>query len=120
MSDGSRGPLTEAGGAAPTGDDWPAQAADTIVRVVGQVRDKTTGPAITAARGVVYGLLAAVLGGACAVLLAIAGVRVLDAYLPDAVVGEDHTWVAHLLIGAAFTIAGMFLWSRRRPAADAQ
>jgi hypothetical protein len=42
-------------------DEWPAQAADTIVRVVGSVRDKTTGPAVTAARGAVYGLLAAIL-----------------------------------------------------------
>ena len=46
----------------PARDDWPAQAADTIVRVVGQVRDRTTGPAITAARAVVFGLLAAILG----------------------------------------------------------
>ena len=37
----------DAGG---VGGDWPAQAADTIVKVVGQVRDKTTGPAIKAAR----------------------------------------------------------------------
>lgn len=92
------------------GQDWPAQAADTIVRVVGQVRDKTTGPAITAARGVVYGLLAGLLGTACAAMLSIASVRVIDAYL----VGEDNTWLAHLIVGALFTIAGLLLWSKRR------
>ena len=43
-------------------DDWPAQAADTIVSVVEKVRDRTTGPAITATRAVVFGLLAAMLG----------------------------------------------------------
>ena len=90
--------------------DWPAQAADTIVRVVGQVRDKTTGPAIKAARGVVYGLLAGLLGAACGVMLAIAAVRIIDSY----VVGEDNTWLAHFLVGLAFTLAGLFLWSKRR------
>lgn len=91
-------------------DDWPAHAADTIVRVVGQVRDKTTGPAIKAARGVVYGLLAGLLGAACATMLAIALVRILDSY----VVGEDNTWLAHFIVGALFTIVGLVLWSKRR------
>jgi hypothetical protein len=85
--------------------DWPAQAADTIVRLVGQVADKTTGPARTAARGIVYGLLGGLLGAACAVMLAIAGVRVIDNYL----VGQGNTWLAHLLVGAPFTLLGWFL-----------
>lgn len=92
------------------GGDWPAQAADTIVRVVGQVRDRTTGPAITAARMVVYGLLAGILGLICLVLLVIGLVRVLDNY----VVGEGNTWLAHFIVGALFTLLGALLWSRRR------
>ena len=93
--------------------DWPAQAADTIERVVGSVRDKTTGPAITVARWIVYGTFALVVGSMVAILLAIASVRLLDVYLPDAWVGEDHTWVAHLLVGALFTLVGAAAWSRR-------
>lgn len=93
--------------------DWPAQAADTIQRVVGSVRDKTTGPAITVARWIVYGTFALVVGTVVAILLAIAAVRMLDVYLPDAWVGEDHTWVAHLVVGALFTLVGALLWSRR-------
>jgi len=103
----------------PSRADWPAQAADTIERVVGSVRDKTTGPAITAARWVVYGTFALLVGHAVLVLLAIAAVRLLDVYLPDAWVGEDHTWVAHLLVGLVFTLAGMLLWSKRTADADA-
>jgi hypothetical protein len=53
-----------------------------------------------------------------AVLVAIAAVRLLDAYLPDAWVGEDHTWAAHLLVGAVFSLAGMVLWSRRSAAPE--
>jgi predicted lysophospholipase L1 biosynthesis ABC-type transport system permease subunit len=98
--------------------DWPAQAADTIERVVGSVRDKTTGPAITVARWVVYGTFALVVGSMVLILLAIAGVRLLDVYLPDAWVGEEHTWAAHLAMGALFTVVGAVAWSRRSAPPD--
>lgn len=105
-------------GSAPA-SDWPAQAADTIEQVVGSIRDKTTGPAITAARWVVYGTFAALVGLAVAILLAISAVRVMDVYLPDSVFGERHTWVAHLIVGVVFSAAGMGLWSQRgRRSAD--
>jgi hypothetical protein len=107
--------------AAPSaGADWPAQAADTIERVVGSVRDKTTGPAITVARALVYGTFALLVGTSVAILLAISGVRALDVYLPDAVFGEDHTWVAHAIIGGIFTIGGMVMWSQRSSRGDAE
>ena len=93
--------------------DWPAQAADTIERVVGNVRDKTTGPALTAARAVVYGLFAAIVGLAVLVVLIIAAIRLIDSYLPDAVFGEDHMWAAYLIVGGALSIAGALCWSRR-------
>ena len=93
--------------------DWAAQATDVVVNLVAQVRNRTTRPALLAARAVVYGFLAAVLGVAALVLLVIALVRFVDAYLPGDV------WAAHLLLGGIFTIAGLLLWSRRRsPALD--
>jgi len=82
------------------------------------VRDKTTGPAITVARWFVYGTFALVVGAMVAILLAIASVRLLDVYLPDAWVGEEHTWVAHLLVGALFTLIGAAAWSRRSAPPD--
>lgn len=98
-----------------SGSDWPADAADRIVRIVGLVRDKTTGPALTAARGVVYGLLAALLGGTAAVLIAIGAVRGLDEGI-EAVADSRETWAAHGLIGVLFVVAGSILWSKRHPA----
>ena len=98
--------------------DWPSQAADTIVRVVGQVRDATTGKVETAARGIVYGLLAGILGMVIAVLSAILLVRLLVNYLPDRWVGEEHVWLAHLLVGLPFLVLGMVLYSQRHPKAD--
>jgi hypothetical protein len=97
----------------PSGD-WAAQAADTIERAVGNVRDRTTGPALTVARAVVYGIFAALGGLAALVLGTIAGVRFIDNYLPDAVFGDEHIWAAYLIIGLVFVVAGAVLWIRRR------
>lgn len=94
-------------------DDWPTKAADTIEHVVGTVRDKTTGPALTVSRGLVYGTFAAIVGVAALVFVVIALVRLLDSYLPDAVFGETHTWAAHLITGLVFSIVGLFAWSKR-------
>ena len=42
--------------------NWAPQLADTIERVVGQVRDKTTKPIVMIARGLVFGLLSVFVG----------------------------------------------------------
>lgn len=94
--------------------DWAAQAADTIERAVGNVRDRTTGPALTVARAVVYGIFAALVGVTALVLATVAAFRLVDNYLPDSVFGEEHTWAAYLIVGLAFVLAGVVLWARRR------
>lgn len=95
--------------------DWPAQAADSIERVVQGVRDKTTGPAITAARWLVFGVFGIVAGTAVLVLLTIAAVRVLDAYLPSSVFGDEHVWAAHGLLGLLLSFAGAIMLAKRHP-----
>jgi len=101
--------------AQPAGD-WAAQAADAVEHAVGSVRDRTTGPALTVARAVVYGTFAALVGLAALVLGTIAAFRLIDNYLPDSVFGEEHTWAAYLIIGLVFVFAGVVLWVRRRGA----
>jgi threonine/homoserine/homoserine lactone efflux protein len=96
-------------------DDWPAQATDTIVKVVGTASDKVTGPVTTAARALVFGLFAAILGTAVITLVSILAVRIANNYLPDAWLGEEHVWAAHLLIGLVFSGFGLWLWTRRKP-----
>lgn len=108
-------PPSTAGGLGPVGDiiggDWPNQAADTIERVISNVRRKTTGPAIVASRALVYGIVAAVFGLAALVLLIIAVIRAVDALLP--------TWGVHLAFGALFSLAGLVLLRMaHRPAGD--
>ena len=101
-------------------EDWPTKAADSIERLVGTVRDKTTGPALTVARAVVYGTFAALVGVAVLVLLIAGLVRLLDSYLPDSVFGEDHMWASYLVLGVVFVVAGAVLWTRRRSGGEEQ
>ncbi len=94
-------------GAEGEGGDWATQTADAIERVVATVRSKTAEPLEMVARGLVYGLVAAIVGLAAAVLAAVALVRVLDLVIPGAV------WSAHALTGGIFTLAGLLLWRKR-------
>jgi hypothetical protein len=110
-----RVPTSPEPGAFHIGDeDWPAMAADKVVDLVDQVAAKTTGPALTAARAVVFGMLISILGTAALVLLTIGVVRVIDVYVPGDV------WAAHTIVGGAFVLLGAWLWLKRRRPADGQ
>lgn len=98
-----------------TPPDWPAQATDTIVKVVGQVRDKTTGPIILVARGLVYGTLAAILGTIAAVVLCIMAVRVLMIPVEEYLGGTDRVWVVYLGLGLITVLLG-WLFMRKASA----
>lgn len=87
--------------------DWTTQVADTIDSVVGTIRDKTTVPAETAARGLVYGILIVVMGTAALLLLTVGVVRLLDNWL--------RIWAVYLIVGGVFTLGGMLCWAFRRP-----
>jgi hypothetical protein len=93
--------------------EWPVQAADAIVQGVDTLRDKTTGPAQKAARGVVYGLLAAVLGTMVAILLVVGFVRLVDS-LVGLFMDPPRIWLTYLIVGVVFTSAGALVFRRRR------
>ncbi len=95
--------------------DWPAQAADRIVDLVDTVRDKTTGPIQTVARGAVYGLMAVILGVMVFVLLMIFAIRGLD-ILVNEFIPWGGIWLPYLILGVLFIGAGTFFFRRRRQA----
>ncbi len=106
------------------GSDWPAQATDTIVGVVDSVRDKTAGPATNVARGLVYGLLAAIVGTAALVftlVLLLRGLDVLADVVLDAIDIERagrSTWIAHTVMGLLFLVPGIWCWRKGATPAD--
>jgi hypothetical protein len=95
------------------GGDWPAQITDQIVRVVDQVKSKTTRPATLVVRGLVYGLVASLLGITIAVLLFIGLFRLVDRVRN--LVVEDSVWLTYLVLGGLFTLAGALLFASRKP-----
>lgn len=97
---------------APSTSDWPAQATDTIVNLVDQVRAKTTGPAITVARGLVFGLIVGVLGIVVVVLLMIFAVRITTEVL-ELIWDGAGVWLTYLLYGILFTGVGAILFRKR-------
>jgi hypothetical protein len=58
---------------------------------------------------VVFGLVAAIVGTVAIFLLLIGSIRLVNGYLPGKV------WTTYLLFGGIFTLAGMLLFSRRKP-----
>jgi len=96
--------------------DWVDDTTDLIERVLDGVRDKAVVPLTTVARAIVYGLLAAIVGVAALVIAAILLVRLLDVYLDNIPRAPEGVWLAHLIAGAIFVIAGMLMWSKRSPA----
>lgn len=94
------------------GATWPGQATDLIVQTVATVRDKTTGPAITAGRAVVYGTFAALVGFVAFVMLTLLLVRICTVYLTG-----DRVWITDLAVGGLFSLVGIVLWSKAAKAA---
>ena len=86
------------------GTDWTVQAADTVERVVGRIRDKTSLPLTTVARALVYGVMAGIMGLTVLVLLSVALIRDVDV-----VTGDGNVWIAHLIVGGIFAVAGGLL-----------
>ena len=103
--------------------DWPKQATDSIVRVVDSVRDKTAGPAVTAARGIVYGSILLALSVPLFILLLVGAMRALERGF--IMIGEkwgisallQPMWLVYAIFGFIFFVLGRWFWGKaRKPA----
>lgn len=95
------------GAGSPADADWPVQATRTIVQVVDTVRDKTSGPAITAVASIVYGVVALMGVAVLAIVLTAATVRGLELLL------WRKVWAAYLVLAVVTLAGGLLCWSRR-------
>ena len=99
---------------------WSDQAADTVETIVLSVKDKTTVPLQTFARGLVYGLVIVVVGVILVVAWIVMVVRIADVWLigwAGLVNGRHRLYIVYLTLGMLFCIAGFVCWSRRTPTA---
>lgn len=85
--------------------DWTDQGADIVENVVVTIRDKTIVPARTAAKGLVYGTLAAFFISLALLILAIGAFRLLNVGLP--------VWASYLVLGGIFVAGGTLCWIKR-------
>ena len=96
-----------------TDPHWADETTDTVVRVVGTIRDKATTPLVYAARGIVFGLIAAFLGMFALVLLLIGLTRGLQAFGDIWLPHERSVYISYLAVGGIFCIVGLFLFKKR-------
>ena len=95
-------------------DALSTRALDTIDTVVATVNDRAVRPAIVAARAVVFGLIAGVIGAVVLLLLGIGLVRLLT----DDAFGQ-HVWITYFALGGLLTAGGIALYARRGSAPGA-
>jgi hypothetical protein len=87
-------------------DALSTRALDTIDSVVATVNDKAVRPAIVAARGIVFGVIIAVVGITVVIMFAIGFIRITT-------IAGHRIWASYLILGLIFSAIGAVLYSRR-------
>jgi len=87
-------------------DAVSARALDAVDTVVATVNDKAVRPAIVAARGVVFGVIIAVMGIAVVILFCVAFIRLTT-------IAGHRIWASYLVLGLIFSAVGAVLYARR-------
>jgi hypothetical protein len=98
-----------------TDPSWPSELADTVERVVGQVRDRATKPAVHVTRGIVFGLLAAILGVVAITLLLVGATRGLQVLLALFLPLGRAVYLSYLIVGGILCLAGALFLRKRHP-----
>ena len=103
-----------------TNPNWAPELADTVDRLVGQVRDNATSKAVKVVRGVVFGLVVGVTAITALVLVVIIGTRLLQQLLTIAGLLDADTsvWVSYMVMAGILFVAGV-LCMRKRSGPDA-
>ncbi|MFN8049861.1 MAG: hypothetical protein U0Q22_00280 [Acidimicrobiales bacterium] len=91
---------------APAEPNWTDQVTDLVVDLVDSVRDKTTGPVLKAARGLVFGTISLVVLFVVGIVGLILAGRAI-ALLPIA------EWISYLVLGLVFCTSGFLIWGKR-------
>ena len=94
--------------ARPPEPDWTDQVTDLVVDLVDSARDKTTGPVLTASRGVVYGVVILIVAG----VLGIIGVALTGRLISLLPIAE---WLSYAILGTILVACGLVCWTKREP-----
>ena len=102
-----------------TDPNWAPDLADTVERVVGQVRTVATDNAVKASRAVVFGVLAILAVLAAAPLVVILVLGLLRETLGFFVSPARSVWLSYAILGSLLVIGGFFALRARYDKAPA-
>ena len=102
-----------------TNPNWAPELADTVVRLVGQVRDKATTKVVVVVRALVFGVVILFSTFAAIVLSIILGTKLLQRIvnIGGAIDADSSVWVSYVVLGGIMTLGGLFCM-RKREARD--
>lgn len=105
-----------------TNPNWAPELADTVERLVGQVRDKTTSKVVVVVRALVFGLVVAFSGIVALVLTLILGTKLLQRIVNIGgwIDADSSVWVSYMVLGGIFTLFGLFCMHKRESPDDAK
>lgn len=96
-----------------TDPNWAADTTDQVVKLVDNVKAKTTKPAVMVARGLVFGLLAIFLGVFAVVLFLVFSTRglqaIFDIWFPHA----RSVYISYFLVGGLLSFVGLLAFKKR-------
>ncbi len=99
-----------------TDPNWAEATTEQVVKLVDNVKAKTTKPAVMVARGLVFGLLAMFLGLFALVLLLVGLTRGLQAAIEPLLDQGRAVYISYFIVGGALTLAGAILFKKRNDA----
>jgi hypothetical protein len=102
--------------------NWAPQIADTIERVVGQVRDKATTRVVVVVRALVFGIIIGVSALAAVVVGIILATRFIQVLvnIGGAVDADSAVWVSYLVMSFLLAIIGIVCMMKRGSGETAQ
>jgi hypothetical protein len=98
-----------------TDPQWASRTVESIDRIVGFIRDRTTRPAVAIVRALIFGSMAIVGGFFVVIVLVIGVIRALHSLLDIWWSRDSAVWASYLIIGFLCCAAGLLLMRRRHP-----
>jgi hypothetical protein len=104
-----------------TDPNWAPDLADTVQRLVGNVRDKVTDKAVVAVRAAVFGVIIGLAALAAFTLTIIVGTRLVQV-VTSRIFRTDHNstiWVSYMVMGGLLMLLGIVCMKLRHSKAAA-
>jgi len=97
-----------------TDPNWAEETTEQVVKLVDNVKSKTTRPAVMAARGLVFGVLAAFLGLFALVLFLITLTRGIQVGILEHFMEQPRAvYTSYLIVGGILSLVGLLLFRKR-------